>query len=93
MTNDLPMTRTENAPNCGTANGERKVSRRGSVTWGPHTATSRIAAERLQIYERLSAQMSARNNDTQDLLDFFVNFQIPRKEKRKKVQLAEIVCK
>jgi hypothetical protein len=51
----------------------------------------REAAERIQVYDKLCTSSLFAHEDR--LFEFFQRFNVPIKEKRKKVMLSEIVCK
>jgi hypothetical protein len=51
----------------------------------------REVAERIQVYDKLCTSSLFAHEDR--LYEFFQRFNVPIKEKRKKVMLSEIVCK
>jgi hypothetical protein len=51
----------------------------------------RVTAERIQVYDKLCTMSLVAHEDR--LSEIFNRFQVPLKEKRKKVMLAEIICK
>lgn len=51
----------------------------------------RETAERIQIYDKLCTSSLFAHEDR--LFEFFNRFNVPLKEKRKKVMLSEMICK